>query len=204
MAAQPFDPTLKALVETEPASWPIFLRQPAGPTRVAVRVWELPPELILGSGFALLPLAPSSAVTEGELPGIIQRMEQRLRSRREQRQALVIWAAAYLLLGLRYSPALAAHLFRGVVSMKESLTYQAVLQEGRMEGAIVEARKLLRIFGERAFGPPDARTATAIKRIDDLARLEELCDRWSQVESWQELLRQPGSGRQRKPRRESR
>src|SRR5207253_609715 len=148
-----------------------------------VRVWRLPPEPLLRSGLALLPLAPISAVTEAELPGIIQRMEARLRGRRGQRQAPVVWAAAYILLGLRFSPALAAQLFRGVVSMKESSTYQAILEEGRAEGelrgALTEARKLLRVFGQRAFGPPDARTATAIDRIENLARLEEMCDRLS-------------------------
>ena len=54
---------------------------------------------------------------------------------------------------------LAAQLFRRVVSMKESATYQAILQEGLAEGeargAVREARKLLRKFGDRAFGPPN-------------------------------------------------
>src|SRR5947208_8252684 len=34
VTAKPFDPTLKALVETEPESWPVLLGQPAGPTAV--------------------------------------------------------------------------------------------------------------------------------------------------------------------------
>ena len=92
--------------------------------------------------------------------------------------------------------------------MKESSTYQAILEEGRSEGrtegAVTEARKLLRVFGERAFGPPDAQIATAIDRIEDLARLEEMCDRLSHAGSWQELLRLPAAGRRRRPRRESR
>jgi hypothetical protein len=91
--------------------------------------------------------------------------------------------------------------------MKESSTYQAILEEGRAEGelrgALTEARKLLRFFGERAFGPPDARTTAAIDRIEDLARLEEMCDRLSTAGSWQALLSLPAAGR-RRPRRESR
>jgi hypothetical protein len=78
-------------------------------------------------------------------------------------QAPVVWAAAYILLGLRYSPALAAQLFRGVVSMKESSTYQAILEEGEVRGAVAEAKKVLRLQGDDAFGPPDARTARAIE-----------------------------------------
>ena len=171
-----------------------------------VRVWQLPPEPLLTGGLALLPLAPISAVTEEQLPGIIERMGRRLSSRRGRRQGQVVWAAAYILLGLRYSPALAAQLFRGVVSMKESSTYQAILEEGRAEGmaqgAVAEARKLLRLFGDRTLGPPDARIATLLERIDDLARLEELCDRLPTVGNWHELLGQPGAGRRSGRRRQ--
>jgi hypothetical protein len=79
-----------------------------------VRVWQLAPEPLLSGGLALLPLAPISAVTEAELPGIIKRMKQRLSSRRSREQASLLWGAAYILLGLRYSQALVAQLFRGV------------------------------------------------------------------------------------------
>src|SRR5438132_7796320 len=58
----------------------------------------------------------------------IQRMKQRLSGRRGRRQTPLVWGAAYILLGLRHSPALAAYPFRGVVSMKESSTYQAILE----------------------------------------------------------------------------
>src|SRR6185312_14171973 len=124
-----------------------------------VRVWQLAPEPLLSGGLALLPLAPISAVTEAELPGIIRRMEQRLSSRRGHKQAPLLWGAAYILLGLRYSPDLAAQLFRGVISMKESSTYQAILEEGRQEGAVIAMKKVLRFQGEEAFGIPDARTS---------------------------------------------
>src|SRR5438270_794080 len=130
-------------------------------------------------------------------------MGRRLGERRARKQAQVVWAAAYVLLGLRYSPSLAAQLFRGVLSMKESSTYQAILEEGRAEGraegrtegAVAEARRLLRLLGDEAFGPPDARIATAIEGIEDLARLEELCKRLPNAGSWQELLGQPPPGR---------
>jgi hypothetical protein len=80
--------------------------------------------------------------------------------------------------------------------MKESSTYQAILEEGRGEGAIAEARKLLRSFGDDKFGPPDARIAASVRGIDDLARLEELCDRLKTAKSWPELLGQ-ATARQR-------
>jgi hypothetical protein len=86
--------------------------------------------------------------------------------------------------------------------MKESSTYQAILAEGlaegrtqgRTEGAIAEAKKVLRLQADAAFGPPDARTATAIERLDDLPRLEELLLRFRTAASWQELLGPPASG----------
>ena len=100
--------------------------------------------------------------------------------------------------------------------MKESSTYQAILQEGlqkgqqegrqeglRMglaEGAVVEARKLLRLLGERHFGPADFQTITALEGINDLARLEDLCTRLPAIGSWQELLELP-AGRSRGGRR---
>jgi predicted transposase YdaD len=180
-----------------------------------VRVWRLPPEPLLTGGLAVLPLAPISSVTEAELPAIIGRMEERLSRRSARRQARQLWASAYLLLGLRYSAALAAQLFRGVVTMKESSTYQAILEEGRAEGrvegraegqtegAVVEARKVLRLLGDEAFGPPDARTAAEIDQCADLARLEELLRRLRTAGSWQELLGQPaprrGGRRRRSP-----
>lgn len=288
MTAKPYDPTLKALVEIDPESWPALFARPTGPTVVidadiatvsgaadkvlsvsanppyllhlefvsghdapalprklhvrnalledrhdlpvrsgvvllrpgadspqltgvysrgfpgdeayltfryqVVRVWQLPPEPLLTGGLSLLSLAPISAVTEAELPGIIQKMEQRLSQRRARRQAPLIWASAFIMLGLRYSTALAAQLFRGVVSMKESSTYQAILEEGRREGqtegAIAEARKLLRLFGEEVFGAPGNRTIAAIERLNDLTQLEELCKRVRGVGSWQELFGQ--------------
>jgi hypothetical protein len=168
-----------------------------------VRVWRLPPEPLLSAGLALLPLAPISAVTKAELPGIIERIGQRLGSRHGRKQAEVIWAAAYILLGLRYTPALATQVFRGVVSMKESSTYQAILEEGRLEGrtegAVAEAKKVLRLLGDEVFGPPNARTAGALERLNDLARLEDLLRRVRAAQSWQELLGEPARRANRRP-----
>lgn len=180
-----------------------------------VRVWQQPPEPLLTGGLGLLALAPISAVTEAELPGIIERMGRRLGRRRARRQVEVVWAAAYILLGLRYSAELAAQLFRGVVSMKESSTYQAILEEGRekgrqegrqegeVRGAIAEAKRVLRLQGDDAFGAPDARTAAAIERLQDIRRLEELLKRVRTAGSWQELLGLPAPGRRGGRRRQA-
>ena len=86
--------------------------------------------------------------------------------------------------------------------MKESSTYQAILQEGRVEGRvegqILEARKLLRVLGEDAFGSPDDRIAARIERLDDLKRLEYLLKRVRSAGSWRELFRPPTRGGRRR------
>jgi hypothetical protein len=79
--------------------------------------------------------------------------------------------------------------------MRESSTYQAILEEGRAEGELREARRLLRLLGEDAFGPPDAQTAALIDQFADLGRLEEMVKRLWTAGSWEELLRQSPAGR---------
>lgn len=95
--------------------------------------------------------------------------------------------------------------------MRESSTYQAILEEGRQlglqkgrsEGAVAETKKLLRQWGEDAFGIPDVQTATAIERLNDLPRLEELLRRVHSVTSWQELLGPSVGGSRKGQRRRS-
>jgi hypothetical protein len=84
--------------------------------------------------------------------------------------------------------------------VKESLTYQLSLAAGRAEGfvegfaegALAEAKKLLRLQGDRAFGPPDDRTAAALEAFSDLARVEALFDRLPTASDWHDLLPHPG------------
>ena len=72
---------------------------------------------------------------------------------------------------------------------------------GREEGAMGEARRLLRILGEARFGPPDAATASAVDGIDDLTQLEEYCKRLPTAANWRELLGPPAGGSRRRRRR---
>jgi hypothetical protein len=69
------------------------------------------------------------------------------------------------------------------------LKYQAILEEGQVQGALAEARRVLLLQGEQAFGPPDARIAALIERLDDLPRLEGFLKRMQTAGSWQELHR---------------
>ena len=72
--------------------------------------------------------------------------------------------------------------------MRDSLTYQAILDEGRVEGRVEEARELLIELGTRRFGPPDARTSAALAAIGDHARLHALVARLFDATHWYDLL----------------
>jgi hypothetical protein len=100
--------------------------------------------------------------------------------------------------------------------MNESWRYYALIEElraellakalasaheaGQDEGALAEAKKLLRLQGDKAFGPPDAGTSQVIEQLDNLPRLEKMLLRLLSASSWQELLG-PLASKPRKGRR---
>jgi len=61
--------------------------------------------------------------------------------------------------------------------MRESTAYQAILKQGRDEGRVREAQRLLLIQGEIRFGAPDETTRAAVEAIRDLDLLERLSRR---------------------------
>src|SRR5271157_1408983 len=153
-----------------------------------VRTRERPAEEILAGGLATLPLAPLARVKENELPAVVQAMRQRLDREATRSQAGTLWTATYVLMGLTYSDELIDRLLEGVQSMKESVTYQKILREGRAEGLVEGERRILRRLGGERFGMPDAHIEAALNAIADLERLEQLSDRVLEVTTWDELL----------------
>ena len=149
-----------------------------------VRVWEVPAQQWLSGGLGLVPLAPLGDVQPGELPAVIAQMKQRLDLTVPPRERAALWSATYILMGLRYERALIQTLLQGVVTMKESVTYQAILEEGKAE----EARKILLLLGGDRFGEPSAKVQAALNSLADVSRLEELTVRVKHAASWQELL----------------
>jgi predicted transposase YdaD len=179
-------------------------RPPRGSSEVVfryqvVRLWQQPVELFLGGGTGVLPLAPLCAMAREALPGLIRQMEARIEAEAPLAARAVLWASTYILLGLRLPPEAAAELLRGVRDMKESSTYQAILEEGRSEGielgrtegSVAEARRLLLLLGTARLGPPDATTRAAIEGMNNIEILEPLSIRLLNVSSWHELLAQP-------------
>jgi predicted transposase YdaD len=160
-----------------------------------VRTWERPADEILTGGLATLPLAPLASVKENELPAVIRAMQQRLDREATKSQAETLWTATYLLMGLNYSNELIDRLLEGVQNMKESVTYQKILREGRAEGraegCAEGAKRILKRLGSKRLGKPEPRIEAEIDAIVDLEKLEQLCDRVLEVTDWEELLAQP-------------
>ena len=87
--------------------------------------------------------------------------------------------------------------------MRESTTYQAILDEGRAEGEVKgraegeikdraeEARRLLLRLGRKHLGEPGEAVEAAVRAITDVERLELLAERTTDFGSWRDLLRTP-------------
>jgi hypothetical protein len=155
-----------------------------------VRVWEQPPASFLQGGVATMALAcPAASVAE--LAGIYERIAARLRAETSEADAREIWAATFIMSGLRHDLALVERLMRGAWNMsweENSVTYQAILAEGETAGRVREAKTLLLRLGTRRFGPPSAAISAELRSIADLPSLESLIERTIDAASWEELL----------------
>jgi predicted transposase YdaD len=161
-----------------------------------IRLWLRPAEDLLAGGLGVLPLAPLGRLPVGARPpsglaGVVERLVERVTQEAAPDVAPDLVNAAYILTGLRVPKLVGANLFRRVRAMRESSTYQAILDEGREEGALREARKLLLRMGRRKFGAPEPATEAAVQAITDLDRLERMSDRMFDATSWPELLATP-------------
>ena len=153
---------------------------------LVVRCWERPVEEILAG-----PLAPLAVAAEADLPGVIRRMQARVDREAAPGAAGELWTSTDILLGLSHDADFIRVLLRGVRNMKESSTYQAILQEGREEGRIEVARSMVLRLGCKRFGPPSPAAAAAIQAVANTERAEALAERVYEVSSWDELLATP-------------
>jgi predicted transposase YdaD len=78
--------------------------------------------------------------------------------------------------------------------MRESDTYQAILEEGMAkgltEGQLKNARATLLRLGTRRWGPPAPLARQRLDAIGDLEQLQVLTDRVLDASGWEELLRE--------------
>jgi len=156
-----------------------------------IRLWEIPADDLLNSALATVPLAvlgklPDALRLEDALADVIKRLEQRLQQEAAGKQAERLLTAAYILTGLRLpGPEDVSQLFRGVsLAMRESVTYQAILDEGRVD----ELHRMILRLGQKRFGEVDETTHQHIEAIRDIDALEELSVRLIEVSSWDELF----------------
>jgi hypothetical protein len=145
-----------------------------------------------------------------QLESVMVQVERRFEAEASSPELDLLRTATYILMGLRYDREVAARVIRGGRNMKESVTYQAILDEGRnegraegraegrtegraegrAEGAVQEARKLLLRMGRKRLGKPDKKVLPALEQMD-VDQLERLGDRLLDVSSWRELLNLP-------------
>jgi hypothetical protein len=81
-----------------------------------VRLWRERPEAYLTAGIGLVPLAPLTDVTEPDLPGLINRMADRI-NREPRPRAAKLWTATCLLMGLSFSDDVTLSVLEGVQKM---------------------------------------------------------------------------------------
>jgi hypothetical protein len=75
--------------------------------------------------------------------------------------------------------------------MKESMLYQTILGQGVRVGEIRAARRVLILLGSRKFGEPGPAVVAALNLIQDVDRLETMCDRLIEpnTRDWDDLFR---------------
>jgi len=177
-----------------------------------VRAWEQDPAAVIAGGLGTLPVAAISAVEPGQVSDVLRQVEQRLTAEAQPALARELMTASVILMGLRYPREMVDKVLRGVWQMKESVTYQIILEEGieqglergmerglergfekgrtegRVEGRAEGERSALLRLGTRRLGLPDPATLARLQGITDAARLDVLVDRILTAGSWDELL----------------
>ena len=146
---------------------------------VLVKAWELDAKEALAMGRpSLLPLVPLLKGDRQELITAAQRLAEMEDRTSHEEMALHF----FMLAGLRYNPREVLEIMRGaemipIEQLRESSTYQYILQEGLREGEqkgkLEESRNtLLKLIAKR-FPTLDLRSE--IEHINDLSILEDLC-----------------------------
>jgi predicted transposase YdaD len=96
-----------------------------------------------------------------------------------------------VLMGLRYPKATIEALLPGASQMKESTFYQGILEEGRAEGEIKGARKMLLRQGQKRHGLIPQALRAKLESVNDLEHLGRMSDRVDEAADWQDLLNTP-------------
>lgn len=120
-------------------------------------------------------------------------MDQRFNAELPPSEARELWTATRILMGLKWSSEIVGQVLKGVRNMRESVTYQEIVEEGveigRMEGRVTEAKAILLQGATIRFGEPDAAARAKLDSIKDLQTLERMTQRlFEGANSWNQLL----------------
>jgi hypothetical protein len=118
------------------------------------------------------------------LGDVMHAVFQRLSRETSPPGAAKLLTASYVLSGLRLPKKIVDSVFEGVRGMKESTTYQGIIEEGRID----QTRRLLVRLGGKRFGKPSVAVQAAIDGVTDLDKLERMTDRLMTAKNWRELV----------------
>ena len=141
-------------------------------------------------------VAPLGDEAVGDLPQVIEKMRERFVQEVPPEEIGALWTTTDILMGLRYSREFVTQVMKGVSGMKESVTYQAIVEEGfekgrirgKTEGKLEGKREILIRTGKKQFGAPEPNVLAVIEGIKDAALLDQLCERVLDVDNWQDLI----------------
>jgi hypothetical protein len=149
-----------------------------------MRLWECPVDELLNGGLGILPLAPLANVERSRVSELMRQIDERFERDATPADAGELRAATLLMLGLRYDRDEARQFLPGDVRMRESTTYQAILEEGRLG----QARRDVLELGTEKFGPPDTAVIEILDRVDDPDTLGRLLKGVLTTSTWDDLL----------------
>ena len=159
-----------------------------------VKLWEMPVETLLNSGIGTLPLAPLTDLGSMPIEAVIEKMKSQVQHEDDQNEVNSFWASAYIMTGMKYSREAIDTLLKGVMGMKDSVTYKAILEEGLMkgkeEGKADEARRILLNIGTNRYGVASDETRKRIEATTSLVKLEFYIENLFRAENWIELFDQ--------------
>lgn len=137
-----------------------------------VRVWELHADELLVSGLGVTPLALLTDDAAPRMQAVVNRFAERAaRELGNTPAANLLLTCGFILAGLRYDRAVSRALFTGVQKMRESSTYQAILDEGRAEAvALGEQEAILTLLRSR-FGAVPPEVEARVRAAKDPERL---------------------------------
>jgi predicted transposase YdaD len=146
-----------------------------------IRVWELSADQLINGNIGTMALALLTDDAGGRLPELVQRFAERAENEVPDQQLRDrLLTEGFILMGLRYDKPLIQSLFHGVQKMKESSTYQGILEEGvekglekgRGEGRVEGLRLSLVTLLEQKFGSVPPSLEAQIQQTQDAGKLQ--------------------------------